>query len=425
VKTPKPVVNDYLIEHHSSEITWTEQNEEKVVTAASMEALSMFLLDPDQDELFVKALLLVHAQFMSSRQLIKKMRSYLTQIINSKDKKQKKVGLDIAIGVVKKILLKWLDYNFFDFYNSDIFNRLWKLIELFDTDDEFKNQFNYEYEIRKEAMENLDKIDTPSLPNAPKPRLGKKVKGYIKSNSIGNFTDINTTELARQITLIDHLLLSQIPSIEFLNKNFSKEETSPHIAAISNQFNRLSQWVSSEIVTTPNIRQRIKVLGYFINLAVKLLSLNNFTGLMAVYAGLTQFTVSRMKLTWKNLTEKLIEKWEKLETLCSPFGNFKGLRTLHEISLPPVVQTPTIFIKDLVFIEELKDKHENTELLNVTKLNLLGKVIEKIQTAQSIKYMLNSIPVIQQFIKEELYIISLQDQEENSKMNEPPSSLNV
>jgi len=102
VKTPKPVVNDYLIEHHSSEITWTEQNEEKVVTAASMEALSMFLLDPDQDELFVKALLLVHAQFMSSTQLIKKMRSYLTQIINSKDKKQKKVGLDIAIGVVKK-----------------------------------------------------------------------------------------------------------------------------------------------------------------------------------------------------------------------------------------------------------------------------------------------------------------------------------
>jgi len=233
---------------------------------------------------------------------------------------------------------------------------LYKLFKLFDEDNEFKNLFVYEYDIKKEALEQLESGDIPNAPDAPKFVLGKKMKSHIKSSeSVSNFTDIPATELARQITIIDHHLFSLIPVKEFLNKNFGSEETSPNIAAISSQFNRISQWVSSEIVTTPNYKQRIKVLGYFIDVAVKLLNLNNFTGLMSIFAGLTQFTVSRMKLTWKGLPDKLIEKWEKLETICSPLGNFKHLRVLHDASEPPVVRTPTLFLKDLVFIEEQKN----------------------------------------------------------------------
>jgi len=76
-------------------------------------------------------------------------------------------------------------------------------------------------------------------------------------------------------------------------------------------------------------------------------------------------------------------------------------------------------------LKNKKTKHENTELLNFNKIKLLGKVIEKIHTAQVEKYKLNPLPIIQNFLKEDLYILSIDEQEQNSKMHEPPSSLNV
>jgi len=231
--------------------------------------------------------------------------------------------------------------------------------------------------------------------------------------------------MARQMTLLDQLLFSLVPVSEFLNKNFTKEELSPNIANISKHFNIITMWVSTEIVTTPNLKQRRKTLGYFINLAVKLFSLRNYISLMAVFAGITQYTVIRLHQTWKGLSDKQKLKWNKLETICSPMNNFKNLRLQHDTNLTPIVKTPTIFLKDLTYIEE-NDNFDtsNQDLLNVTKLRLLGKLIERIQTSQSYKYEFNLIPEIYEQLTK-LYCISLDEQELISKKQEPPTSLNV
>jgi len=146
---------------------------------------------------------------------------------------------------------------------------------------------------------------------------------------------------------------------------------------------------------------------------------------MSVFAGLTQFTITRLRLTWKGLSDKLKEKWNKLETICSPMNNFRNLRQLHDTSVTPIVKTPTLFLKDLTYIEEQDNFHvDDPNLLNVTKIRLLGKLIERLQNSQAIKYQFNVIPEIYDLLND-IFYISLDDQEYISKKHEPPTSYNV
>jgi hypothetical protein len=80
---------------------------------------------------------------------------------------------------------------------------------------------------------------------------------------------------------------------------------------------------------------------------------------MAVFAGLTQYTVARMKQSWsvrfllippalsfahmflQEISQELEESWEKLESLCSPIGNFKNLRDIHDKARAPCVKSPS------------------------------------------------------------------------------------
>lgn len=52
--------------------------------------------------------------------------------------------------------------------------------------------------------------------------------------------DFHVEELARQITLLDHELFSQIGISEFLGKNMDKEEFAPKLAKMKNHFNAVS-----------------------------------------------------------------------------------------------------------------------------------------------------------------------------------------
>ena len=49
--------------------------------------------------------------------------------------------------------------------------------------------------------------------------------------------------------------------------------------------------------------------------------LQNFHGLMAIFSGLIQLPVSRLKATWKSLPNVYLNKWEK----------FVSYRIVHEI----------------------------------------------------------------------------------------------
>jgi len=196
------------------------------------------------------------------------------------------------------------------------------------------------------------------------------------------------------------------------------------------QFNKITGWLGTIITACPNIKIRRKIIAHFINVVIKLLHLRNYSGLMAVYIGLTQNPVSRMTQTWKGLPVEDLMKWEKLETLCSPLGNFKNLRLLHESPDIPSIKSPTIFLRDLIFLEDgnedtiqiqidtKKKKQKKRSYWNLTKIQLIGRLIDNIQISQNSTYDLVPIPSLLVLLTQ-LEFIDRTTQEELSRRNEP------
>ena len=80
-----------------------------------------------------------------------------------------------------------------------------------------------------------------------------------------------------------------------------------------------------------------------------MLSIRNYFGLMGVFGGLTQFAVSRLKLTWAHVHKDILDQWKKIESLCSPLGNFRNLRAHMDASGSPQLRAPRTCLHLLSF----------------------------------------------------------------------------
>ena len=141
---------------------------------------------------------------------------------------------------------------------------------------------------------------------------------------------------------------------------------SPHVLALSDQFNQVSQWVTTTIVFEADLEARRQLLTFFVTLARTLRDMNNLNGMMAgidvvqrwpglaiprgsgmteakstwfvalagfrwdgaapVVSGLTVSAVRRLKKLWASVDRTLPSTVTELETLMSRDGNFATLR---------------------------------------------------------------------------------------------------
>jgi len=211
-------------------------------------------------------------------------------------------------------------------------------------------------------------------------------------------------EVARQMTLIDYTLLRKVQLREFLPQSCRKQP-SHNVDAIAQRFNQVGQWVSTEIICTPNNKQRALVLGNMVLLAHELVKLNNLHAAFAIFIGLNATAVQRLESTWQSLSSKLQMKWKSIEQLMDPSLNFKNLRArMAEVqpAIPPLV----VILKDLTFMEENEDCFGgDTSFVNFEKMNLLGQVLSKVKDFQMHGYKLERVPVIQDYINEGLFVM--------------------
>lgn|SRR3990167_63804 len=112
---------------------------------------------------------------------------------------------------------------------------------------------------------------------------------------------IHPVELARQITLLDHRMFRTIHVHEFLHSNWiksSKNEKAMNIVNIIGQFNKLSFWTVSQMLQTPILEERGKLLEMFIKMAYACYELNNFNSLMAIVSALKHPSIARLQQSW-------------------------------------------------------------------------------------------------------------------------------
>lgn len=108
-------------------------------------------------------------------------------------------------------------------------------------------------------------VPTPStsIPPPIVPRNLKKLK----------FLDIDATEFARQLTIIESGLYAKIKPTECLNKTWQKKvaaderEPAANVKALILHSNQLTNWVAEMILNQPDVKKRVVVIKHFVMVA--------------------------------------------------------------------------------------------------------------------------------------------------------------
>lgn len=126
---------------------------------------------------------------------------------------------------------------------------------------------------------------------------------------------------------------------ELMSKGWNserKDELSPNIAALTRWFNKFSFWIVSTILV-PDQSERTKILSKWIMVAEECRKINNYNTVMEILAALGMVTISRLKLTWRDLPEKYKFIYDSLEELMENKANFKNYRNAIEKSSKPIL----------------------------------------------------------------------------------------
>jgi len=164
---------------------------------------------------------------------------------------------------------------------------------------------------------------------------------------------------------------------------------------------QITRWVACEIVKSTAIKLRIKKICHFILVCEFLLMLHNFNGLMTIFAGLSQFAITRLKTTWTSLPSEYIYKWRDLEEFMKPLGGFNNLRQMQLNSELPSVPCLSLLFHDLIQIEDGNEEYidENKKFLNFEKALMQGRLFIHIKKTQKAKYNLQHVDFIQQYFR--------------------------
>ena len=239
---------------------------------------------------FINTFLLTYRSFCSSSDLLDLLEARynlqcppdLTQEEATmwEEKKLKLVRLRVF-----NVLKNWLEL----YYNEDDSGLLDRLLEFTHTNIKktlkFSNgQLESLIQKRRNALDNgggLKKMIL-TLPDPPEPILPRNRKRY-------KLLDIDTLEMARQLTIMDFKLYSAIRPIECLDKAWSSQEddqAADNIRASIEYCNQVTSWVSDAILSQNDIKKRSVLIKYWVQVAEVIISMiyrSKITPLMLIF----------------------------------------------------------------------------------------------------------------------------------------------
>jgi son of sevenless-like protein len=102
--------------------------------------------------------------------------------------------------------------------------------------------------------------------NVPPPIMPKNMKKL-------KFLDIDVTEFARQLTIVESKLYGKIKPTECLNKTWQRKfgegepEPAPNVKALILHSNQMTNWVAEMILSQMDVKKRVVVIKHFVSIA--------------------------------------------------------------------------------------------------------------------------------------------------------------
>jgi len=222
-----------------------------------------------------------------------------------------------------------------------------------------------------------------------------------------SFLDLHPLEIARQLTLIEFKIFEKITPQELSHQTWNKKDakdTAPNIIALIDRCNEVAYWVATEIVLTPNLKQRVSVLARFIAITEICYELRNWNTLMELMVGLNLGCITRLKKTWEALPKNATATFEQLTKVTSSSQNYAHYREALAAKESPFAPNLAVHLRDLTFIE---DGNEDIldGLINFSKMHMIGAVFEEIHRLQSTPYHFKEIKAMNKYLTQGIFVL--------------------
>ncbi|CAF0842167.1 unnamed protein product [Adineta steineri] len=157
--------------------------------------------------------------------------------------------------------------------------------------------------------------------------------------------------------------------------------------------NRLTFFVTTEIVKHTQKRLRIQLINYFIDVAHECLRLHNFNSMFGIIGGLNMQPVKRLKKTWEKIPR---DRFEELEQYINATKNFTHYRRALETAMDEakrhewkidniVIPFTSLILQDVYYIKTHSKDYTSEGGINLQKFYSMAKFIleEFMQCKQS------------------------------------------
>ncbi|KAL9553336.1 hypothetical protein MBANPS3_003335 [Mucor bainieri] len=415
--TNKPIANErpeYLeYDYGPNEIVFNMEGNVKGGTLVAL--VERLTLHDYLDMNFINTFLLTYRSFCSSMDLLDLLEArYNLQCPPGLSEEDAFIWEEKKLKLVRlrvfNVLKNWLEL----YYNEDDSVLLDRLLEFTQSNIRKTLKFsNGQLESLIQRRRNADTMDGHkkmilTLPDPPEPILPRNRRRF-------KLLDIDTLEMARQLTIMDFRLYSAIKPIECLDKAWSRDEegnVAVNIRASIEYCNQITSWVSDVILSQHDIKKRSVLIKYWVQVAEKCRILNNFNTCMAILSAFDNSSVGRLKRTWEVVGARTNQTLQQIRKLMGANRNFIEYRAIIHSINPPCIPFLGIYLQDLTFIEDgnANELKKSKELINFAKRAKTAEVIREIQQYQSSLYQLKPVEDLQEFVKANLQ--STRDEEQ-------------
>jgi son of sevenless-like protein len=275
---------DFLVLDHEQDILYDTKVQPPVLKGGSLLALVEQLTRHDKlDSSFNNTFLLTYRSFTSARELFEMLAKRFqiqppegmaqADFDTWRDRKQKPIRFRVV-----NILKRWFD-EFWMEDQSELTKQLIREVFTFardtvkTTETPGSGPLMVALEQRLRGQETQKKLVLTLNQSIPQPIMPKNMKKL-------KFLDIDVTEFARQLTIIESKLYGKIRPTECLNKTWQKKvgegepEPAPMVKALILHSNQLTNWVAEMILTQQDVKKRVVVIKHFVSVADVSLSLS-------------------------------------------------------------------------------------------------------------------------------------------------------
>jgi hypothetical protein len=397
-----------------SQSSWSLAKEAPVVSGATAQQLVTWLTYHRAiDAEFADTFLLTFSSFMTSEQLLTSLISrFSVTPPHQLSKREREAFLtDILIPIRLRVvhgLQVWIAGSYDDFKEGNstrlLLNKFLNTVESFLPACSQQLRRTLATNV-KSGPSHLHASPTGKPPSSLIPP--DLASSHASSHTSFDLLDVNSLELARQLTLTFSYILRQIRPCELLSLGWREEGTAglcPNISLFQFMSRKMSGLVGREVVRETVDEDRASVISYFVETAKSCRELKNFAGVSAIMDGLSQTSVQEQESAWQLVTEHLLRIYRELQGLVSPDDSHhryrQDVRVIHQ---SPVVPDLGILLSDM---EEIDETHADflpepqQDVVNFSKRRLQAKLVRQLQRHQSLPYNLTPVEIMQKYIRD-------------------------